>query len=453
MLKRLTACLRGALILLSVVTLYAAQCWNYQRVERHYLELPDTLVYYQALALDLPDARIRHYLKQHDWQLSEKLRYLQHPKLKYSAQAHYLMAEALYQAGEYQRALTWTQGSRLSANNDNLLLQGRILIALGRFEKAELLLQRIEMPAAKALLARIYLQYGHFDQAKSLLQDNNSEYGLQLSHWLERSMTRAIKHQSCRLSIQLLVGDHQSLLSAARLMDLWLDDKQLEALPICFEPAKIFEPQKLSCVDVPNRRLSCDLTLMARQLVLSEQTLPVIIHGSKGKANYNNGIIFIGPDKTFGVFKHELMHHFGFMDEYRLSGRVAKAICDRVMPGFVGENLYVVPDAKQTESLPPNMIAVATCDGHSSQAYKSIDSLTIMEFMDQPLPDLYLQRVKQQLQADNQPMANYQYAYALAFLRQGHEQQYRFWLANSAQQGYAVAKSLWQQIQFAGQLK
>lgn len=437
-------------VLLSILLLQSDLCWHFERVKRHYARTPQSLLYFQALALDIPQARLRYYHEQQGWSLAEKLRYLKHPSLKFEAQAHFLIAQAMFQARMFEQALIWTQGSALANDQRNRELQGRILIALELYEQAKKALFGLRGDIAEALLAEIYLATGQLHQAASLLQNNRSEHGIKLDHSLTTLMDAQLRLPVCHLNIQFLVSDYKGLVYADKLMRRWQQDSSVVSLPVCFNRTVSFDAEQVKCDDLKNTRLSCELTLMARHIQIPAKTLPVVIYGDKGQANYNNGIIFINHHKRYGVFKHELMHHFGFMDEYPLTGVVRARLCHREGPGWVGENLYIMPANTPQGELPDKMVPVRACEGTSSQAYKPVDMMTVMEFMDQPLPSEYSQKAINKLTAEDGLLANYQYAYALAFARKGEQASYRFWLEKSAQSGYKIARELLDKRHFDG---
>jgi hypothetical protein len=181
---------------------------------------------------------------------------------------------------------------------------------------------------------------------------------------------------------------------------------------------------------------------MANELTLPVSTLPVVVQPAIEKAHYNNGIIFLNRHKSYGVFKHELFHHLGFVDEYPLIGETAEKLCNVKKAGYVAHNLYIMPGRAGENGTPAGMTAVSTCDNTDAVAYKPVEQLTLMEFMDQPLPALYRQKAQHTLVHEIATLANFQYAYALAFERLGKQKQYLHWLQRSADQGYEVAIDL-----------
>ncbi len=433
---------RAVVVIWAVILLQGAVCANRQMVAWHFDKKPNDLLFYQALALDIPKARLIYFHRAKDWSVAAKLRYLRHESLKHDAQAHLLIATTLFEDGQYDRALQWTNNTSVAGNSDSLLLKGKIYLAQQRYEQARLLLLGRKEPAAKAMLARSYLAFGDFKRAQALLEGNTSQYALRLNQRLTKAMTTTHKTAVCKLKLQLLASDLNGLEYAAGLIEKWRNKASYKQLPICLLEPQGFDPSALGCVDEVGKRQSCQLTKMAARLAIAADVLPVIVYGAKGKANYNNGIIFINRLKSFGVFAHELMHHFGFLDEYALAHDTAQSICAKAQAGFVGENLYILPQGQAPEGMIADMVKVATCDATSAQAYKLVKPMTLMEFMDQSLPPLYLDKIKDKLHNRQQQMANYQYAYALAFERRGQLDEYRFWLNASAANGYFAAKVL-----------
>jgi hypothetical protein len=428
--------------------LHSSINWQQDVVNRHYAKHPQTPLFYQALSLHNADALLQHYLNHPQWTLDKKTQWLSQAALSKDVRAHFELGKNWYQDGQNLRASLWLKSASNRGHIEARLLYGEVLIVLREFVTADKILTSkllTRRPQAKISLAQLYLQTDRIDKAQYLLRElvaQNIPGAAKKLKMLDSLMAGTVKPNQCQLKVQFLVSGYSQLRYAADIMAQWQDNPSLNELSVCFNPTERFNPKLLDCSNESGSRMQCDLTLMAKNLEFAPNTLPVIVHGQTGVANYNNGIIFINHHKSYGVFTHELFHHFGFIDEYPLPHKLAEKLCKVKSPRYVGENLFVVPKQNLNEGLQQGMTKVDTCQRFDAVAFKPTKELTLMAFMDQPLPKVYLERARVKLLSDNHLMANYQYAYALAFDQKGHRNEYLRWLKLSAQQGYQVAKEL-----------
>ena len=194
--------------------------------------------------------------------------------------------------------------------------------------------------------------------------------------------------------------------------------------------------------------MRCDLTMIGESLTDGPRQLPLLLFGDAGIANYNNGVVSLNRNSSFGVFTHELFHHFGFMDEYALNPGRARQLCQ---PGKLGENLQVVSRTQWQQLGIPQSRRVATCEHSEFVAFKAVNGLTNMGYMDQPMPSKYLRLARKRLEKAR-GLANVQYAIALAYHDKGDLSGYRLWLQRSANDGYPVAEQI-MRSQFAFLIK
>jgi hypothetical protein len=438
-----------AAILFCCFSLTSSITWHPMVIEQHYDRWPQSAVlFHQALSLNNPQARLVHYRNNPQWSLDDKVNWLSHAVLKRNSQAHFHLAENWYQAGQTTRAIVWLKSAIGQGHQAASLLYVKILIEKAEYLLAEKVLNSpvlYDDDRVKLLLSQLYLHQNLIEKADSLLNklaDKNILGAAGLLADLNGLRHKELKSKTgCSVNIQFVVSGFAELNYAADIMTKWQQDTSINTLPVCFNQTIEFDPKRLNCNDLSDQKQHCDLTLMAAQLSLPKRTLPVIVHGQAGIANYNNGLIFLNSHKSFGVFKHELFHHFGFIDEYPLQQQTAASLCNVQMPRFVGENLYIVPENQLDLHRPKNMTAVSTCQGMDVVAFKPVTTMTLMEYVDEPLPEAYLQRAKSKL-LNNSLLPNYQYAYALAFEQNGQRAQYLQWLTRSANQGYEVAAAL-----------
>ena len=432
-------------------------------------------LYYQALKVKNPQALLQYYLHNQNLTDQQKLAWLTQENLSSNWQANWLLGQYWLEQKQLTQARSWMVSAletyrlnterRSGVEYAELLLQlVDVLQQLKDYQGANKLLNddllvdehiSVSLRSRAAYLrAKGLMLEGNLHQAKDLLDGLFVRFGLDLvsSAKLLRQEIHGLiyeQHQTpqCAVKVQLLASDYSQWRYAHSLLVKWKKEPKLSLLPICFKPIQFFDAQPLACRDKDKLRLSCDLTMMAKHLPLEHDVLPVLVHGQSGVANYNNGIIFTNLSKTYGVFVHELFHHFGFIDEYRLPLGIGSKVCNVTKPTFRGANLVVVPtsdveDFKQSKLYLRYFTPVDTCDRFDSVAFKLSPQMTIMGYMDQQVPDSYIHLARNKMLSSSDSMSNYQYAYALAFEYVSDIKNYQIWLRNSAKQGYKVADAL-----------
>lgn len=330
-----------------------------------------------------------------------------------AAEQQYLPAQiALYQLwllrDDFEKAMPWLESTSGSEPESNLIL-GRYYWKAKAFEKAK----------------------GYFTRAKDLGNHKAS----QLLNAIDRYWWGANKSlysqaflrepaQQCHMQVQPVVNSLDGISKISDIKTQFGNDKRLNGLSICISHPIWVKPEQMNC-DANWRsqgRLGCDLSYLATQLKAPNFTHLLVV-GEKGKANVNNGVLYIDLVDTYDVVVHELAHFVGFADEYPLSESLAERIChiDNPPPNIVLQvpvlepELDVVDDesfdliAEQTEesdnneSLPLDLsywerfgeriqlTRSRTCDNHKNQAYKASKRLTFMEYYDTKyIPPLYL---------------------------------------------------------------
>ncbi|MDO6427357.1 hypothetical protein Q4489_10050 [Thalassotalea sp. 1_MG-2023] len=221
--------------------------------------------------------------------------------------------------------------------------------------------------------------------------------------------------------------------------------RELSAFPIndyiCFEKP-LYQPLKaLACFHQNTDRIQCKVNIW-KSYQLTHVDYLLIMH-PEGGANVDHGIIYIDRHDTIDVLVHELMHSFGFIDEYplplnhqRCSTAQAKPFAHNVVV-LKNEVLHgdrKVLRAKVLEQLPwrdhilpttpvltatengwqlgtsdssNNLVGLyrsRTCQGNRTsnniaiklQAFKPIPSKTKLEYFELKVPTLYWQLLKQQ---------------------------------------------------------
>jgi carboxypeptidase C (cathepsin A) len=94
-------------------------------------------------------------------------------------------------------------------------------------------------------------------------------------------------------------------------------------------------------------RLGCGLYPLS-QLKTPLSFTHMVVFAEQGKANVNNGVMFLDQTDTYSVFVHELAHFAGFVDEYALPESLADYHCSKnLAPNLL---LSPLPEAFQIES-------------------------------------------------------------------------------------------------------
>ncbi|MFT4926726.1 MAG: hypothetical protein ACI8WB_002824 [Phenylobacterium sp.] len=437
-------------------------CWDRESVYRHYLAQPDSILLYQAVKLRHPQALLQYYAAHPQWSLTVKNQWLSQPALTHHAQAHYLKGFNRYHSGQLADARFWLKSAWGKGSVAGALLYSQLLTQLGALPEAKKVLSSAVLrgdPNAQLRLAQVMLDNNDISEARQWLTQQSSKDAQGLLQEVDKLLNLPLsvveqRQGECSLNLQLVVAGYHELRYAAEVIRQWSADVAMQGLAVCFKPPVLFEPARFACRDNAGDKLQCNLTLLADQLAIADNVTPVLIYGQSGVANYSNGMVYLNRHKGYGVFKHELFHHFGFIDEYALPPVIAARVCQTEQVGFAGENLMVVPagqaiELSQAQLYWPGenitLTPVSTCQGLASRAYKPVAQLTLMAFMDQAMPQLYIRRAKFKLDQEAFDLANYQYGYALAYDDKGQRQDYLHWLRLSAQQGYRVAERLLQQ--------
>ena len=232
--------------------------------------------------------------------------------------------------------------------------------------------------------------------------------------------------RQCAMKLQFVANSLESIKQAVAFKAQFLKDKRLQSLPICINEPVWFDKNTLSCEHfaINDYRLSCDVGALAKAFLPGDFTHTVIF-AEQGKANVNNGIMYLDLADKYSVFVHELAHFAGFVDEYPVSEGLSERICE---PGQSHPNILVrsLPKQRDAAQLTEKeieegffsdvdtleerrdepeldisywqqfsnslaMLKARTCNNHPNQAYKFVGKMTFMEFHDQEyIPEMYI---------------------------------------------------------------
>ncbi len=283
------------------------------------------------------------------------------------------------------------------------------------------------------------LQLGHYARAKQLASDLNAEKVLEglnkhlvdignaLGDWSE-----AISMRQCHVAVSFIGNDWDSLQATQALLEKIQQHPQLSNLPVCWRLAGL--PRiPFNCSS--KNRLTCDRHRI--ESVLSANHL-VVVMAEGGKANFDNGIMYLPSSAPLALFNHEFFHFFGFTDEYPLKEDLAEVRClppwllEKEVGRPVYANLVYIDKtrlanftAKQAEAyiksvlpwkpmlkkstslvqqqgsalklgtLDPSVVGIfpsETCPGEGW--YKPVSQWTAMQYFELPMPELYWQLLR-----------------------------------------------------------
>ena len=135
---------------------------------------------------------------------------------------------------------------------------------------------------------------------------------------------------NCAQTIQFVATTLVSFIQATAFQDQFEKDKRLADLPLCVLPPIWLQKDSLACSsNFDNEaRLGCGLYPLS-QLKTPLSFTHMVVFAEQGKANVNNGVMFLDQSDTYSVFVHELAHFAGFVDEYALPESLANYHCSK----------------------------------------------------------------------------------------------------------------------------
>jgi len=219
------------------------------------------------------------------------------------------------------------------------------------------------------------------------------------------------------------------------------DDQRLQNLSICLAPPIWLKPDVLSCdPDYKNAGiLGCSITPLA-SIAKKQKFSHAVVVAEQGKANVQNGVMYLDISDAYSVFVHELAHFAGFADEYPIGKGMANRLCDEdgisdfAPPNLIVDSEYWYAPHETVENWleidPATIIARAkTCTVLGKNSYKPSRRITFMEHHDSGvIPPLYLVLWQQQLEKQNaqRPISM---NFFQAFHNSGNQKEAAHWLA------------------------
>lgn len=296
---------------------------------------------------------------------------------------------------------------------------------------AELQLWLSKQPFSKSQLAPYWAELGQWQQLTKAQQ-----------HQLQQPFSELhFSPKSCVLSLQPVLSNLTSARQWQLLLQQWQQDSQLSSLPFCLLPPLFIDSTALNCSEQTTQRIQCHLPALKQQLQDADFHQVLLLAG-KGGASYNNGLLQLPAQSSLALLRHELSHAFGFLDEYALLPQVAKAECQpgRLTPNllFSKDDLAGYQQLWQLENTELQLTPVASCNNAGLQAYRVVATDTHMQHYELPMPPLYLQLIRKQLQKPELLMpASYYFAYLAR--QQQDWSAWQHWMQHAAALGYPPA--------------
>ncbi|WP_334020540.1 sel1 repeat family protein [Alteromonas sp. S015] len=304
---------------------------------------------------------------------------------------------------------------------------------------------------------RLLWDEGEFSESKKHFSFASKKGHLQASRALEAinlytpySIKQAVEQSSlsnwksrgnCLQRIQPFATSLATIMRAHSLYNSFNDDTRLQNLSICLAPPIWLKSDVLSCnPDYKNAGvLGCNITPLA-SIAKKQKFSHAVVVAEQGKANVQNGVMYLDISDAYSVFVHELAHFAGFADEYPIGTGMANKLCDEdeisdfSPPNLVVDSEYWYAPHETVENWleidPTTIIARAkTCTVLGKNSYKPSRRITFMEHHDSGvIPPLYLVLWQQQLEKQNaqRPISM---NFFQAFHNSGNQKEAAHWLA------------------------
>lgn len=178
---------------------------------------------------------------------------------------------------------------------------------------------------------------------------------------------------TCIQEIAFYPSSWQQYLLTLSYQQGFLKDQQLAVLPICLR-LPIAAVMPLACTHQPHQAIRCDSTgRLGTRVEFTRQ----------GKANTQGETIFLDEQDDYYVWRHELAHLVGFVDEYRLSQAQQARQCNLSAPNLA----YWSTEQWQTlvPTVWPHKSMVRTfpsCHNERAKAYLLAEQWSFLQYHD-----------------------------------------------------------------------
>ena len=230
----------------------------------------------------------------------------------------------------------------------------------------------------------------------------------------------------------------------------------------CFSAPRYIALSQLKCAHNPTQAITCNESIWQPYINrINSRYLGVVV--PKGGANVHSGILYLDSNDDINVFKHELLHLLGFVDEYPLPNN--HTFCQQVSPTPTAHNvaallpfyrgikeevrkkvltkiswahlikpstpiLFAVDDKWQVGTpvqfnKSVGVFPVNTCENSKVFAVKPISQHSPLAYFDLMLPALYQQLL--QTNSDRYLMPSFHYNIASALEKKGDKVNALLW--------------------------
>lgn len=342
---------------------------------------------------NVPEAQLSYAMSRDDPAFREK--WLKKAAGQGLASAQAALADWYLLYNKPQKARPWLKLTA-DADNQSAYKYGRLLWDAGEQELGVDYLTRAA---------------GQGNQTADALLDVIQRYSVTTA----KGLVRPEWPDGCLQRIQMFAGSLSTIQRADRLYQRFNSDERLAALPMCINKPVWLPTDTLNCDEnwAQSQRLGCDIRPLAPAVDATDAT-HVVVMSEQGKANINNGAMFLDIGDTYSVFVHELAHFAGFADEYPLNQSTARRVCQAAAQPinqspnliFTGRLTYAPIDLlARWQRLAPGLgiWPAKTCSAIGRAAYKPSSKITFMEHHDTGvIPELYLSLWRQQLEDNTQ---------------------------------------------------
>lgn len=308
------------------------------------------------------------------------------------------------------------------------------------FKYGRLLWDEGSVEVAKSQLSRA-AQLGHVQAEMAMRAINQytpmSATAISPLNWQSLSSNNNV----CLQRIQPFATSLATIIRASSIYSEFVKDDRLKGLSLCIAPPIWLKNDVLDCKENFNDTgvLGCSVTPLAEAAKVREFS-HAIVFAEQGKANVQNGVMYLDISDAYSVFVHELAHFAGFADEYPVGRRMARRLCDDTLiedfmpPNVIVDSEYWYAPHKTVNNWlnidPSTIIAPAkTCALVGKKSYKPSRRITFMEHHDSGvIPPLYLVLWEQQLnnQQSQRPISM---NFFQAFHRKGNQKEAGHWLS------------------------
>lgn len=330
---------------------------------------------------------------------------------EYNPVAAYRLAQHRLASNETEAALRWFEHAWKLGHQD----AAKAVVALrqrrdGKLSTAQWLeskLQQTSLQPPTVVLSQLGLWHLRPERADAAWP-----------FWLQTGLTDQNGWQpeaECQLTLQPLAVTELAAEQWLQIQQAWHQDEQLNKLAVCFQQLRLISSTELACSEQSNQRIDCQYHALI-PYIQNTDAQQLIVMAGRGRASYNNGIIQLPERADLELLRHEFLHIFNFIDEYRLPPEVAQQVCqpERIHPNIIIGKAQLVAYKQHWGIVPQplELTKVSTCQHSNYQAYRLIASSNSMEYYQLPLPDYYWQLVKRQLvTADTLMPVQYYLAY------------------------------------------